>query len=94
MKEMQELLKQIPKGKVTTYKILSRKLKIHPRVVGMLLSMNPEPVKYPCFKVINSNGNLGGYSGGGLKKKIALLKKDGIQIQKNKIDLKIYGFNF
>jgi alkylated DNA nucleotide flippase Atl1 len=93
MKEMQLLLAKIPKGKVSTYGILAKKLKVHPRYVGKLLSKNPDGIKYPCYKVIKSDGSLGGYtSKNGVKDKIKKLRKDGIEIKNNKINLKKYLF--
>jgi O-6-methylguanine DNA methyltransferase len=84
--ELYELLREVPKGKVTTYKILAKKLKIHPRTAGIFLGQNKYPKKYPCYKVVASDGKLGGYSGvGGVKKKIELLRKGGIEIEKGKI---------
>ena len=92
---MQQLLAKIPKGKITTYKILAKKLKIHPRFVGRLLSQNPYPVKYPCYKVISSSGEVGNYSSkGGSKRKAELIKKDRIEIRNNKIDLRKYVYRF
>jgi alkylated DNA nucleotide flippase Atl1 len=93
MKEMQLLLAKIPKGKVSSYGLLAKKLKIHPRYVGKLLSKNPDGIKYPCYKVIKSDGVLGGYtSKNGVKDKIKKLRKDGIEIKNNKINLKKYLF--
>lgn len=92
-RKLQRLLKKIPKGKITTYKILANKLGIHQRTAGILLRKNRYPKKYPCFKVVKSDGSLGGYSRG-IRKKIGLLKKDGIEIKKRKIDLKKYLFRF
>lgn len=95
MKEMQVLLAKIPKGKVSTYGLLARKLKIHPRYAGKLLSENPDGVKYPCYKIIRSDGSLGSYtSKRGVRDKIRNLRRDGIDIKNNKIDLKKYLFNF
>jgi O6-methylguanine-DNA--protein-cysteine methyltransferase len=95
MREMQLLLAKIPRGKVTTYAILAKKLKIHPRFAGRLLSKNPDGIRYPCYKVIHSDGSLGGYtSAHGVKDKIKKLRKDGIEIKKNKIDLKKYCYYF
>jgi len=49
----------------------------------------------PCYKVIYHNGEIGGYSGrGGIKEKIKKLKRDGIIISGNKIDLKRFLFKF
>lgn len=80
-----KLLLKIPKGKVTTYKILAQKLETHPRAIGKMLNCNKQPEKYPCYKVIMSSGKLGGYEPG-IKKKAKLLKKDGIEIKSNKIN--------
>jgi alkylated DNA nucleotide flippase Atl1 len=87
MKELQLLLAKIPRGKVSTYKIIAQKLKIHPRAAGRLLSQNPCPEKYPCYRVIHSDGRV-------IKKHIELLKKEGIDIKKGKTDLKKYLFDF
>ncbi len=86
------LLKKIPEGKVTTYKAIAKKLKSNAyRTVGNAMNKNPSPIKVPCHRVINSNGSLGGYSLG-IKKKIKLLKKEGIEIKNRKIDLKRFGY--
>lgn len=87
------LLKKIPKGKVTTYGILAKKLRMNPQAVGKLLSKNTMPEKIPCYKVIMSDGRVGGYSGG-LKRKTLLLRKDRIEIKNGKIDLKKYCHDF
>ena len=81
------LVKKIPKGKITTYKEIGkafhRRGQIY-RAVGRALKENKYPIIIPCHRVVSSNGTIGGYSRG-IKKKIALLKKEGIQIKKNKI---------
>jgi methylated-DNA-[protein]-cysteine S-methyltransferase len=81
------LVKKIPKGKITTYKIIGKKLgrrgQIY-RAVGRALHDNIYPIKIPCHRVVKSTGEIGGYSRG-IKKKIFLLKKEGVQIKKNKI---------
>jgi O-6-methylguanine DNA methyltransferase len=87
------LLRLIPKGKVTTYGELARVSKLHPRTVGMLMRKNNDPKNIPCYKVVGSDGSLGGYSGG-VRKKIKLLKKDGIGIKNGKIDLKKHLYRF
>ena len=95
MREMQLLLARIPKGKVSTYGALAKKLRIHPRFAGRLLSRNTDGIRYPCYKIIRSNGDLGGYtSPKGVKDKIRKLKRDGIEIKNNRIDLKKYFFDF
>lgn len=85
------LLKKIPAGKVVTYKELARVCHTSPRAIGRIMASNPLPQEYPCYKVVRSNGNLGGYSGhGGIKMKIKLLQKDGIKVINDKIDKKYF----
>lgn len=86
-------LLNIPKGKVTTYKCLAKQLNLHPRAVGKLLNKNPDAPRVPCHRVIQSDGKLGGYAHG-VAKKIALLESEGVQINKGKIDLKKFGYDF
>lgn len=83
-----ELTKKIPKGKVTTYKEIASKLNCKAyRAVGNALHRNKRTDIYPCYKVIKSSGEIGGYA---LEQgeKIKLLEKDGIKIKKGKIDKK------
>ncbi len=88
------LLRRIPKGRVTTYKALARACKTSPRAIGQIMRHNKEPEKYPCYKVIMSNGRIGGYQGTrGIKKKIMLLKKDGIEVKNGKVDKKYLTFS-
>ncbi len=91
---LQSLLRKIPKGKVTTYKILAEKLGVHQRAVAAMLKKN-NPKAAPCYKVILNSGKVGGYSGaGGVKGKIKLLRADGIEIEKGEIDLEKFLHKF
>ncbi len=47
----------------------------------------------PCHRVIKSNGEIGGFASG-TKNKIKLLKKEMVKIEKGKIDLSKYSYNF
>lgn len=93
-----ELLKKVPKRKVVTYKIIAAKLGTKAyRAVGNAMHHNKYPDKIPCFKVINSNGTIGGYKGHKtkhLKEKIRKLKAEGIIIKNNKINLNKYLHRF
>lgn len=81
-----ELTKRIPKGRVTTYKLIAEKLNTHAyRAVGTALHNNKRPIIIPCHRVVNSNGFVGGYAKG-IKQKIRLLKKEGIEIKNKKIE--------
>ncbi len=64
----------IPYGQTRTYKALAQELSSGPRAVGGACGRNPLPILIPCHRVLGSNGNLGGYSGGdGVPTKRALL---------------------
>ena len=82
------LLKKVPKGKVTTYKILAEKLGTKAyRAVGNAMAANPFAPVVPCHRVVNSGGNVGNYSGkGGKKGKIRMLEKEGVKVKDNKIE--------
>ena len=45
------------------------------RAVGTANAKNPLPIIIPCHRIISSNGNIGGYSGG-LDKKLYLLNHE------------------
>ncbi|MCD4740687.1 MGMT family protein [archaeon] len=79
-----ELLQRIPKGKVTTYSELAKVLGTSPRVIGSLLRSNKDLDSIPCYKVVMSNGQLGGYSLG-VTEKVKRLHKDGVYVNKGKI---------
>ena len=90
-----ELLLQIPKGKVTTYREIAHALETKAyRAVGQAMNRNPNLVRVPCHRVVKSNGEVGGYAQGE-NEKIKLLLEEGIAIRKNKIlNLEIYLHQF
>jgi len=80
-----EIVKKIPKGKTMSYKELA-KLAGRPRAwraVGNVLNKNKNS-QIPCHRVIRADGRIGGYKFG-IKKKIALLQKEGLKIEREKI---------
>lgn len=80
-----ELCKNIPKGKVSTYKEIALKLNCGAyRAVGNALNKNPYAPIVPCHRVVASSGNLHGFAYG-LKAKKLLLEKEGIRIKNNKV---------
>ena len=88
-----ELLRLIPKGKVTTYGKIAEMLgnKKCARAVGNILHSNKDCTKYPCYKVVNGKGMLSSaYAFGGVEKQRELLEKDGIEVRNGKVDLVIY----
>ena len=70
------LTRKIPKGRVTTYKIIAEQLGTKAyRAVGNALNKNHNPL-VPCHRVVRSDGRVGGYNGGTFKK-IKLLTQEG-----------------
>lgn len=68
----------IPYGKTISYGRLAQRLG-NPRLlraVGKAVGANPIPIIIPCHRVINNNGNLGGFSAG-IKLKEELLELEG-----------------
>ena len=83
------ICKLIPKGKISTYKEIARKLKIKGyRAVGNALNKNPYK-EVPCHRVIDSKGHLHGFARG-LKKKAEMLRNEGVEVKDNKVDLRKY----
>ncbi len=79
------LTKKIPKGKVTTYKIIAEKLNCKAyRAVGNALNKNPYSPVVPCHRVVGSDGCLTGFAKG-LKKKKEMLKEEGIVVKGYKV---------
>ena len=81
---------QIPKGKVTTYKLLAESLGIKSsQAVGQALKVNPYAPKVPCHCVVASNGTIGGFfgqtEGSEIQRKIKLLASEGVVVEENKI---------
>jgi len=61
-----ETLKKIPYGETRTYKWVAEEIGKPQafRAVGNALGKNPIPIIFPCHRVIEADGSLGGYSGG------------------------------
>ena len=79
-KRIYEAVKKIPKGHVATY--------------GQIAEMagNPNPLHIPCFRVVNSKGELAGaFAFGGGKAQAELLREDGVEVVDGKVDLEKYG---
>lgn len=84
-------LQTIPKGKVSTYKLIAQKFGVHPRAVAQVMRYNKDPIKYPCYKVIAHSWKISWYNTArGVEEKIEKLEKDGIEIIKGKINKKYY----
>ena len=85
-----EICRKIPKGRVSTYKEIAEALGIKAyRAVGRALRDNPYAPEVPCYRVLNSRGELYGFQG--KKTKIALdnkkrlLEQEGIEFKGNSV---------
>lgn len=80
------ILSTVPYGTITTYKELAYKFaQIHgvkyqkaTQAIGCALKNNPIIIIIPCHRVVGTNGNLTGYSAGGVTNKLKLLQIEGI----------------
>ena len=59
---------------------------------GNALHKNPDPEHIPCFRVVNSKGELSGaFAFGGENEQARRLMADGVEVVNGKVDLKKYG---
>ncbi len=82
------LVRQIPKGMVTTYGNLARALGdvVAARACGYMLSINPDPIGTPCYKVVKAGGEVGKFTHPlGTAEKSRRLQNDGIAIEDGRI---------
>lgn len=82
------LVRQIPKGKVSTYGALARALGdiVAARACGHMLSINPQPDVTPCYRVVKSDGSVWKFTHIlGVAEKERRLACDGIGVKDGKI---------
>lgn len=83
-------MKRIPRGRVTTYALIARKLNTKAyRAVGNACRRNPYAPRVPCHRVVRSDGSVGGFggriSGKTVATKMQMLKKEHVEIRRGKI---------
>lgn len=80
------LCRRIPKGRISTYKLIGRKLgkrgQVY-RAVGVALNKNRSK-QVPCHRIVLSTGEVGGFARG-VKEKVRMLQREGIKIKNKKI---------
>lgn len=90
-----QYLTTIPRGKVVTYGQIAEAIGCPggARAVGNALHKNPDGDKYPCYKVVNSKGQLSGrFAFGGIMVQQERLENDGVVVVNNRVNLKQYQF--
>lgn len=88
-----ELVRKIPRGRVATYGQIAAMLgDPHMcRAVGNALHHNPDGEETPCYRVVNSRGELSGsFAFGGFDEQKRRLEADGIEVKNHRVDLKKY----
>lgn len=92
--QVYDFLLAIPTGKVATYCQIAAALgrPKAARAVGNILHRNPDPEKYPCYKVVNAKGELARhFAFGGAAGQKLRLACEGIEVKNNTVDLKRFG---
>ena len=85
-----DLLRKVPKGRVTTYKEIANALGTKAyRGVGQAMKRNPYAPEVPCHRVVTTSGRIGGFqgetSGKSIEKKIKMLKEEGVEVRDGRI---------
>ncbi|MEM2106265.1 MAG: MGMT family protein [Candidatus Bathyarchaeia archaeon] len=88
--EVWSLLRKIPKGRITTYKLVAEAMgsKAY-RAVGNACRRNPYSPTVPCHRVVKSDGRVGGFggevSGRNVERKIRMLRMEGVEVRDGRV---------
>ncbi len=93
-KEVFELVKKIPAGKVTTYGAIARALGSPrgSRLVGQILHGNREPIVVPCHRVVFADGSLTRSFAFGDGVQREWLESEGVAFIGDKVDMEKHFF--
>jgi O-6-methylguanine DNA methyltransferase len=88
-RKVYQILNRVPRGKVTTYGAIARRLgsRRYSRAVGGAIAGNPLPLVIPCHRVVLASHKVGNYGLAGRKPseggyvKRALLEREGVRFQ-------------
>jgi methylated-DNA-[protein]-cysteine S-methyltransferase len=85
-----KLMEEIPRGKVTTYGQIARKLNTKAyRAVGNACRKNPYAPRVPCHRVVRSDGSIGGFggktSGKSVEEKAQLLRGENVEVRNGRV---------
>jgi deoxyribonuclease V len=91
---LQQLMQQIPAGRVTTAGTLAAALgnPVAARWVGHVLLHHEHHDGCLCHRVVRAGGLLGGYVAGTESAKTAVLCREGVKVEGGIIDLERFGF--
>jgi O-6-methylguanine DNA methyltransferase len=85
-----KLMEGIPRGKVTTYAQIAKKLNTKAyRAVGNACRKNPYAPRVPCHRVVRSDGNIGGFggktAGKNVEEKARLLREENVEVRNGRV---------
>ncbi len=85
-----KLMERIPRGNVTTYGQIARKLNTKAyRAVGNACRKNPYAPRVPCHRVVRSDGTIGGFggktSGKTVEEKTLLLREENVEVRNGRV---------
>jgi len=86
--ETYRLLRQVPRGRVTSYGALAEALGAieASRLVGHYMAINPYAPEVPCHRVVHSDGRLGRFSSPrGPERKAEMLQEEGVRVERGRI---------
>ena len=91
-KQVIEIIKKIPAGKVATYGQIATLAGNNKaaRQISRILHSSSDKYELPWHRVINSQGKISMKSGDGLEMQKAMLESEGIQVKADRIDLTKY----
>lgn len=90
--EVYHVIRQIPLGKVATYKQIASLAgsPYHARLVGRIVSNAPASLHLPCHRIVNSQGRLVP----SWPEQASLLAAEGVILKKNgHVDLSLFRWN-
>ncbi len=92
--ELRGLLRQVPRGRVTTYGDLADGLgdRRASRWVGAELLHHRHGPRCRCHRVVRAGGDLGSYITGRVADKRAALQREGVACEGDRVDLGSFGF--
>ncbi len=92
--------RKIPRGRVSTYADVAVTIGCRcPRAVGQALRCNPFAPEVPCHRVIRSDLTIGGFAGqtdgAKIRKKLRLLKQEGVRFKDGRLadDTRLFRFS-
>ncbi len=92
--ELEHLLEQVPRGRVTTYGALGRALGNvgAARWIATYLLDPHVPSRLPCHRVVLRNGDVGEYFTGDSHEKARRLESEGVAVDNGRVDLAEFEF--